>query len=87
MKVEDGFKVFMCHGAISEMNEEEEGEKISLERFPKGFHYYAGGHMYKNQHYSQEGYPHVVYPGTPVCGLPPGHGRCRARQDQGGITS
>lgn len=69
LEAEDGFKVFMFHGAISEMNEDEEGEKIPLERFPKGFNYYAGGHMHKNQHYAQEEYSHVVYPGTPFAGF------------------
>ena len=69
LEAEDGFKVFMFHGAVSEMNEDEEGEKIPLERFPKGFHYYAGGHMHKSQHYAQADYSHVVYPGTPFAGF------------------
>ena len=69
LETEDGFKVFMFHGAISEMNEDEEGEKILLSKFPKGFHYYAGGHMHKNQHYAQAEYSHVVYPGTPFAGF------------------
>ena len=69
LEAEDGFKIFLFHGAVAEMNEDEEGDKIPLERFPKGFNYYAGGHMHKNQHYTHADYPHVVYPGTPFAGF------------------
>ena len=69
LEKEDGFKIFLFHGAVAEMNEDEDAEKIPMSMFPKGFDYYAGGHMHKRQHYSQEGYPHVVYPGTPFAGF------------------
>ena len=69
LEAEKGQKIFLFHGAVSEMNEDEEGDKIPLNKFPKGFLYYAGGHMHKYQHYTKKDYPHVVYPGTPFAGF------------------
>ena len=71
LEAEPGFKIFLFHCAVSEMRGEKDsqGEYMPISLMPKGFAYYAGGHMHKNQHmqYSKE-YPHVVYPGTPFAG-------------------
>ena len=69
LEAEKDPKIFLFHGAVSEMNEDEEGDKIPLSKFPKGFIYYAGGHMHKYQHYTQKNYMNVVYPGTPFAGF------------------
>ena len=69
LEAEKSPKIFLFHGAVSEMNEDEEGDKILLNKFPKGFGYYAGGHTHKYQHYIHSDYPHVVYPGTPFAGF------------------
>ena len=69
LEAEKDPKIFLFHGAIAEMNEDEEGDKIPLAKFPKGFIYYAGGHMHKYQHYTHKDYQNVVYPGTPFAGF------------------
>ena len=67
---EPGFKVFVFHGAITEMREGpgDEGDHMSLSMLPRGFAYYAGGHLHNSRSKSFEGYPHVAYPGTPFAG-------------------
>lgn len=70
LEKEPGFKIFMFHGAITEMREgpSEEGDHMPLSMLPKGFAYYAGGHLHTARAKSFDGYPHVVYPGTPFAG-------------------
>ena len=41
---------------------------MPLSLLPRGFDYYAGGHMHKFNHQNFEGYQNVVYPGTPFAG-------------------
>ncbi len=67
---EPGFKIFLFHGGISDMKTDSsmEGDLMPLSLLPKGFSYYAGGHMHKFNHQTFEGYPHVVYSGTPFAG-------------------
>jgi DNA repair exonuclease SbcCD nuclease subunit len=45
-----------------------DGDLMPLSLLPKGFSYYAGGHMHKFNHQSFDDYAHVVYPGTPFAG-------------------
>ena len=68
---EPGLKIFLFHGGIVDLKTESgmDGEYMPLSLLPKGFHYYAGGHMHKWNHQSFEDYPHVVYPGTPFAGF------------------
>ena len=70
LESESGFKIFLFHGGVSDMKTESgmDGEQMPLSLLPKGFSYYAGGHMHKFNHQSFDGYPHVVYPGTPFAG-------------------
>ncbi|BDQ30457.1 hypothetical protein NZNM25_09000 [Nitrosopumilus zosterae] len=70
LEAESGFKIFLFHGGISEMKADSgmDGDHMPLSLLPKGFSYYAGGHMHKYNHQSFDGYPNVVYPGTPFAG-------------------
>jgi DNA repair exonuclease SbcCD nuclease subunit len=65
LEQEEGFKIFMFHTALSELKPEElekmEAAPISL--LPRGFDYYAGGHVHIIKKESLEGYKNVVYPG------------------------
>ena len=67
---ESGFKIFLFHGGIADMKTDTsmDGDLMPLSLLPKGFHYYAGGHMHKFNHQTFDDYPHVVYPGTPFAG-------------------
>ncbi|QLH07272.1 metallophosphoesterase family protein [Nitrosopumilus ureiphilus] len=67
---ESGFKIFLFHGGISDMKTESgmDGDHMPLSLLPKGFSYYAGGHMHKFNHQSFDGYSNVIYPGTLFAG-------------------
>ncbi len=70
LESEPGFKIFLFHGGITDMkvNADIDGDHMPLSLLPKGFAYYAGGHMHKFNHQSFPDYAHVVYPGTPFAG-------------------
>ena len=70
LEAESGFKIFLFHGGISDMKTDSgmDGDQMPLSLLPRGFSYYAGGHMHKFNHQSFEGYSNVVYPGTPFAG-------------------
>ncbi|MBW3003665.1 exonuclease SbcCD subunit D [Candidatus Woesearchaeota archaeon] len=63
---EPGYKIFMFHTAISELKPKElekmDSSPVSL--LPKGFDYYAGGHVHIVKEQSLEGYQKIVYPGA-----------------------
>lgn len=63
---ESGFKIFMFHTAISELKPKEmenvEASPISL--LPKGFDYYAGGHVHIVEIKDVGEYKNVAYPGA-----------------------
>jgi hypothetical protein len=65
LEQEKGFKIFMFHTAISELKTEElemmEASPLSL--LPRGFDYYAGGHVHIVKEANIEGYKNLVYPG------------------------
>ncbi len=70
LESEPGFKIFLFHAGIAEMKGDNtnEGDQMPLSLLPRGFSYYAGGHMHKSSHQTFERYPHVVYSGTPFAG-------------------
>lgn len=70
LESEPGFKIFLFHGGISDMKTDSgmDGEHMPLSLLPRGFSYYAGGHMHKWNHQEFSDYPHVVYPGTIFAG-------------------
>ena len=71
LESEPGFKIFLFHGGIAEMKDNmiNEGEMMPLSLLPKGFAYYAGGHMHMQNVRKFDRYAHVVYPGTPFAGF------------------
>ncbi len=70
LEAESGFKIFLFHGGISDMKTDTgmDGDHMPLSLLPKGFSYYAGGHMHKWNHQEFPDYTHVVYPGTLFAG-------------------
>ncbi|MFW6013763.1 MAG: DNA repair exonuclease [Nanoarchaeota archaeon] len=65
LESEQGFKIFMFHTALTELKSEElskmESSPVSL--LPKGFDYYAAGHVHEVIEEDMEGYGKIVYPG------------------------
>ncbi len=66
LEYEDGFKIFVFHSAISEFKPEflADMDSIPISLFPKGFDYYAGGHIHKRSINEYMGYGKIVYPGS-----------------------
>ena len=60
----DGFKIFMFHSAINELKPKELAnmESFPLSLLPRGFDYYAGGHVHIVEQADVDGY-RVVFPG------------------------
>lgn len=60
-----GFKIFMFHSAISEiqMSGLDMIEKLSIKQFPKNFDYYAGGHVHQIIEKNIPDYGKIIYPG------------------------
>jgi DNA repair exonuclease SbcCD nuclease subunit len=72
LEKEEGFKIFAFHSAISELKPEflAEMEAIPLSYVPKGFDYYAGGHIHQYYEASLPDYKKIVYPGALFAGYP-----------------
>jgi DNA repair exonuclease SbcCD nuclease subunit len=62
---EKGFKIFIFHGAVTEYKPRQsfETESIPLSSLPKGFAYYAGGHIHEKFLTKEHGY-NIAYPGA-----------------------
>ncbi len=62
---ESGYKIFLFHSGIDELKPKEMENIISqpLSLLPKGFDYYAGGHVHIVDDKQIEGYGRIVYPG------------------------
>jgi exonuclease SbcD len=65
LESEKGYKIFMFHTALSEMKtkELEKMDAMPVSMLPRGFNYYAGGHVHIVDKKDFEGYQNVVYPG------------------------
>lgn len=65
LEAEKGFKIFLFHSGIDELKPKEMENIISqpLSLLPKGFNYYAGGHMHIVDDKQIEGYGRIAYPG------------------------
>ncbi|MEX2723093.1 MAG: exonuclease SbcCD subunit D [Candidatus Freyarchaeota archaeon] len=72
LEKESGFKIFAFHSGITELKPKSLSpmESIPLSYLPKGFHYYAGGHIHQHVKQRFEGYGLVAYPGTTFAGYP-----------------
>jgi len=66
LEKEEGFKVFAFHSAISELKPEflAQMESIPVSLLPKGFDYYASGHVHRRTESGFAGYERVVFPGA-----------------------
>ncbi|MGA2767798.1 MAG: exonuclease SbcCD subunit D [Candidatus Bathyarchaeia archaeon] len=66
LEKEEGFKVFAFHSAISELKPEflAQMESIPVSLLPKGFDYYASGHVHRRAESGFAGYERVVFPGA-----------------------
>ena len=62
---ESGFKIFMFHTALTELKPKslERMDSAPISFLPKGFDYYAGGHVHIIEKQDLPGYKNVVYPG------------------------
>jgi len=65
LEKEEGYKIFMFHSGIDELKPREMENIISqpLSLLPKGFDYYAGGHVHIVDDKQIEGYGRIVFPG------------------------
>lgn len=65
LEAEKGFKIFILHSAVSEYKpvELESVSAIPLSMLPKGFDYYAAGHIHKRFVADKKGYGKLVFPG------------------------
>jgi len=65
LEAEKGFKIFAFHSGITELKPSflSEMETVPISNFPKGFDYYAGGHIHIRQEFEQPGYQKIVFPG------------------------
>ena len=65
LEKEDGYKIFLFHSGIDELKPKEMENIISqpLSLLPKGFNYYAGGHVHIVDDKQIEGYGRIAYPG------------------------
>jgi exonuclease SbcD len=66
LEKEEGFKIFAFHSAISELKPEflAQMESIAVSLLPKGFDYYASGHVHRRTESGFAGYERVVFPGA-----------------------
>ena len=65
LEKENGYKIFLFHSGIDELKPKEMENIISqpLSLLPKGFDYYAGGHVHIVDDKQIEGYGRITYPG------------------------
>ena len=68
LEKQDGFKIFVFHSGIQELLEHAPFAKecVPIEWFPKGFNYYAGGHIHQNKeeyNMKAKGYENIIIPG------------------------
>ena len=69
---EKGFKVFAFHSALTELKPGylARMESIPLSLLPRGFDYYAGGHIHQHLLAQMPGYGTIGYPGPLFAGYP-----------------
>jgi len=65
LESKEGFKIFLFHSGIDELKPKEMENIISqpLSLLPKGFDYYAGGHVHIVDDKQIDGYGRIAYPG------------------------
>lgn len=72
LEKEPGFKIFAFHSGITELKPKHltQMESIPISYLPKGFNYYAGGHIHQYTKRKFEEYGLIAYPGTIFAGYP-----------------
>ena len=70
---QDGFKIFVFHSGIEEFKPSflkgaMDMECIPINWFPKGFDYYAGGHIHKRDKFNKQDYKNIIFPGPSFIG-------------------
>jgi len=62
---EDGFKIFAFHSGLTELKPDSLSgmETIESRMLPKGFDYYAGGHIHQRGEFRLPGLENIVFPG------------------------
>jgi len=72
LEKEKGFKIFVFHSALSEFKPDflARMASVPISYFPKGFDYYAGGHIHKQIEEKMPGYDKIIYPGPLFAGYP-----------------
>lgn len=65
LESEEGFKIFVFHNAVVELRTPTATypEGVPISNFPKGFDYYAGGHVHETLKHEFKGYGLVTFPG------------------------
>ncbi len=65
LEQEEGFKIFMFHTALTELKPKhlEKMASSPISFLPKGFDYYAGGHVHIIDSMSTDTHKNVIYPG------------------------
>lgn len=65
LEQESGFKIFLFHTSLDELKPKnlEMMNSHSANLLPKGFNYYAGGHIHITEKKNIEGYNNLIYPG------------------------
>ncbi len=65
LESEKGFKIFVFHNAIVELRTPTATypEGVPISNFPKGFDYYAGGHVHETLKHEVKDYGMVMFPG------------------------
>ena len=63
---EGGFKILVFHTGLEEVKakEEEKAKFMPISLLPKGFDYYAGGHIHRRIEHDWEGFGKIAYPGS-----------------------
>ena len=66
LEKENDFKIFVFHNAIIELRSKTASypEGVPISCFPKGFDYYAGGHVHENIEKEITDYGLITYPGS-----------------------
>ena len=67
LEKEEGFKIFVFHNAITEIRPSGASypDSVPISYLPKGFNYYAGGHIHDKLEQNVKDYGLIVYPGPP----------------------
>ncbi|MBT8171468.1 DNA repair exonuclease [Candidatus Bathyarchaeota archaeon] len=72
LEKEKGFKIFCLHSGLSEFKPAHMAamDTLPVSYLPKGFDYYAGGHIHERIEEKLPGYPKIVFPGPIFSGYP-----------------